>query len=94
MLETLAKVIEELGLTPHFSQWTEGQWAAVEKRVAELEKLEDEKDLPVCRRCGTKPSESNGFEERFCQCGMVHVVTKRPERKNENQVAKEFKASQ
>src|SRR2546427_12641288 len=63
-----------LNLPMDFHDWTEGQWLAAEHAQEEKQRLEDEKDLPICLKCGTKPAESNGFEERFCKCGMVHVV--------------------
>ena len=75
-----------------YRDWTEGEWATIEGYYAFLAKTEEEKDIPVCVRCHTKPSETNGFEERFCKCGMVHVVTKRTSRKDENQVVKGFKS--
>ncbi len=81
-----------------FYKWTEGQWLAAEHKQ---QKNEDE-ILPTCKNCGTKPSEDNGFEEKFCKCGMVHAVTKRKQDvrnqrgfgvRNENEAAKSFKKS-
>lgn len=76
-------------LTRRFKSWTEGQWLAAER----LQKKKEDAKLPTCRNCSTKPSEFNGYEEKFCKCGMVHCVTKRPDRTNENEVAKRFKKS-
>jgi hypothetical protein len=83
---------------PDFYDWTEAQWLAAElaqeaclRAKEQEEKAKEEALLPTCLRCGTKPSERNGYEEMFCKCGMVHCVTKRANRKNENEAAKEFK---
>lgn len=67
--------------------WDEGDFMAAE---ADQQRKADAL-LPECKVCHTLPSQENGFEERFCKCGMVHVVTKREGRRNENQAAKEFK---
>ncbi len=72
---------------PPYRGWTEGQWFAAEQKQQELR----DKWKPTCPRCGTKPSDKNGYEEEFCKCGATHFVSKKEDRINENQITKKFR---